>query len=43
MKMGAIAVGLVLLVSVGVYFKIAVWTECRQDNSVFYCWQLLNK
>ena len=43
MKMFAIIVGVALLVSAAVYYKVSVWNECRETNSGIYCWQLISK
>lgn len=35
--------GMVAVVSLGVAYEIAVWNECRETNSWFYCMRLLSR
>ena len=43
MKMFFAILACVLLVAAAIYYKASVWGECRQTNSVLYCWQLISK
>lgn len=35
-------VGLFAVMVVGIYYKSAIWQECRATNSFWYCWHLVN-
>lgn len=35
--------GLVLVVSLGVWYEVELWQECRATNSWFYCMRVLGR
>jgi len=43
MKPVAIIAGVLALVSVGIYWEISLWSECRATNSWLYCVRVLGK
>jgi hypothetical protein len=43
LKLGGIVIAVVAFFAIGIYYEMAVWQECRQTNSWFYCMRVLSK
>lgn len=35
--------GVIAILSIGIWWQVSVWTECRADHSFMYCMTLISR